>query len=110
MTDFSYGYCAALLKKLKELKGEGRIFQDNEDAAKAEVENQKGCNYNTGLTLIAASVVNALQRQVAGFKIVDEFSSTPSRVGTGIAVVEEFLAIFEKKSEYSGGPESPPGD
>ncbi len=110
MTHFCYGYCAALLKKLKALKVEGRIFEDAKYTQEVEEARQEdGRNCNVYITDIASTVVNALREQVVGFR-VDSNASLHNKVDEGIAVVEEFLAIFEKKPEYDSGPENPAGD
>lgn len=110
MTDFCYDYSEALLKKLNELREERRIFRDNKEAEYCEERyRDSGANVTAGLTPIASSVVDALCKQIAGFK-VDSCRSRQDQVDAGIAVAEEFLAIFERKPEYSGGPENPAGD
>ncbi len=93
---FSYSYCRALLEKLKALKVERRVFEDNEKAAECDESLKKGEGYfATKLTPIAYSVIDALDEQIEGFRLGD--IPKPSQVDAAIAVAEEFLAIFEKK-------------
>jgi hypothetical protein len=73
------------------------------------LSKSEGENYRSAFTPIAGSVVSELCKQVGGLSI-DSCSSTPKETNSWIAVVEEFLAIFEKKPEYHGGPENPAGD
>jgi len=72
---FSYAFTENLLKKLKELKADDRIFK------------------STGaLTDIANSVLTHLSNQLN----VD-ISGYQQEIDSGIETAEEFLAIFQKK-------------
>jgi len=82
---FSYSFSKALLEKLKALKKEDRIFEEEWK----EAQNQDSSH----LTEIARCVMEHLETQlncdISGFN--------PDKVDCLISFAEEFLAIFEKK-------------
>lgn len=94
MTGFCYGYCKELLSKLKKLEAEGRVFQKPNTGLRMELSRKEGMGYRSPLTPIARAVVSALNEQITGFG-TDTFQCSPDELATGIAIVEEFLAIFE---------------
>jgi hypothetical protein len=92
INSFCYAYSKALLKKLKELVKEDRIFV----AGNAESVRNKGMNTST--TDIANAVLTPLQEQI-------NFSGggyNQAKVDKLIATAEEFLAIFEAKQPPAG--------
>ncbi len=83
----------SLLKKLKELKEEDRIFASG--WKKAEEFEKKGHCMDLYLTKIAKCVINPLRR----FVNIDEYISTPSQIEELIVLAEEYYAIFEEPNE-----------
>jgi len=88
---FSYSFSKALLEKLKQLKKEGRIFQEDTPCKKIEK------NLPIRITTIAETVIYYLTSQMN--LSCDSSPIRPSKIEELIKVSKEFLAIFEKEQE-----------
>jgi len=96
ITGFSRSFTAALVKKLKRLKAEDKIFKGGLAGAKED----ERLNSNSGkcsFTEIAYIVVEKLQNQISYPERPRPGTCLfPSKLERFISVAEEFLAIFEK--------------
>lgn len=82
---FCYPFAENLLKKLKQLRDEGRIFKD---------EKESGNFRET--TKIAEAVMKNLIKQI-DYSSTEPDSVSISEIDILIKTSEEFLAIFQKK-------------
>lgn len=87
ITGFSYSFCTALLKKLKKLIEENRVFVDGNDACTDR-------NYNHNKTKIAGIVVSYLHEYVDSERC--QYGSLPEILEL-VAHTEEFLACFTEE-------------
>jgi len=92
---FSYSFTNSLLKKLKKLKEEDRIFVDG---WKKAIEDERVSNINK--TKIADLVIAYLVEQLLGADLPDiRKSHYPSDIDNLIEVCEEFLSIFSSEKK-----------
>lgn len=87
ITGFSYSFCVALLKKLKTLIEEDRVFVDGN-------ESSMNTNYNYSKTKIAGIVVYYLGEQISSER--SSFGSFPE-IEALVNQTDEFLACFTEE-------------
>ena len=95
ISGFSYSFTSSLLKGLKKLKKEDKIFEDGwENAAEIEARN----NFPSSITGIACVIIEYLKQQL--IIIGDSVEKMlPTDVNNLITTSEEFLEIFSSEEK-----------